>query len=147
MPLKLVLELEGIANSAVQLDCRLASDGKGLPVGGERMVRNGIVEEVVDFWFRHCGNGGVCDRSGSLLSLELWDMGYLYGILRLEALVEEALRNTVRGDSRYRAVHGGVDKAGFCVGPTNGTYPLCCVMLTLITLKQKKSWCACLLRD
>ena len=76
MPLELVLELKGVANPAIQLDRRVPSDGEGLPISREGVVRNGIVEEVMNFWLWHCGGGGVCDRSGSLLSLKFVRYGY-----------------------------------------------------------------------
>ncbi len=51
--LELVLELEGIADLAVELNCRVSGDSKRLAVGRERVVRNGVVEEMVNFGSGH----------------------------------------------------------------------------------------------
>ena len=52
----------------VEFDIVVSSDCEGLLVGGEGMVCNGVVEEVMDFWTRHRERGG--DRRSSLLSQE-----------------------------------------------------------------------------
>ena len=53
VPFQLVLELEGIAHLPVELDGRVPSYGKGLVVRRERVVGNGVVEQVVDFGGSH----------------------------------------------------------------------------------------------
>ena len=53
MALKFVLESKLRARASVQLDIVVASHGHRLPVCGEGMVGDGVVEEVMDFWARH----------------------------------------------------------------------------------------------
>ena len=53
VPLQLVLDLEDIAYSAVEVDGGLARNSYQLTVRREGMVRNWVVEEVVDFWSCH----------------------------------------------------------------------------------------------
>lgn len=80
MAFELVLELEGVSNPAIQLDRRVASNGEGLPVGGEGVVRNGVVEEVVNFWLRHYGEwAGSAIGVALYYRLELCDMD-IWGI-------------------------------------------------------------------
>lgn len=57
MPLQLVLQPEGISSLAVQFDGRVSCDGQGRPVGGEGVVGDGVVEEVVDLWRSHLDVG------------------------------------------------------------------------------------------
>jgi hypothetical protein len=52
---QLILELISAASLLEQVDVVLAGYGKRLAVGGEGMVRNGMVEEVVDFGAGHDG--------------------------------------------------------------------------------------------
>jgi len=52
---KLVLQAELVALLRVELDIVGAGDGKGVAVGGERVVGNWSVEEVVDFGRGHVG--------------------------------------------------------------------------------------------
>ncbi len=57
--LELVLELEGGAGAAIELDGGVAGDGEGLVVGRERVVRDRVVEQVVHLGRRHLvGLGG-----------------------------------------------------------------------------------------
>lgn len=56
MSLELIAQLELVARPLIQVHCVLAGDGEGLPVGGEGVVGDGVVEEVVDF--RGCHGGG-----------------------------------------------------------------------------------------
>ena len=51
--LQLVLELEGIADLAIQLDGRIPGNRNGLAISGEGMVGDGVVEEMVDFGSSH----------------------------------------------------------------------------------------------
>lgn len=53
MALQLFLELEGIADLAIQLNIVVACDGQGLVVRGEGVVRNGVVEEMMNLWSGH----------------------------------------------------------------------------------------------
>ena len=66
MAFQFVLEVEFGPAFVVELDIVVSSDGQGLPVSGEGMVRDGMVEEMVDFWARHLAV--LCDRRSSLLS-------------------------------------------------------------------------------
>jgi hypothetical protein len=50
---QLVLQLELTAAALVELDVVVAGYGEGLAVGGEGVVRDGMVEEVVHFWRGH----------------------------------------------------------------------------------------------
>lgn len=54
MSLELVLELEGIADSAVELDLGVAGNSQGLAIGREGVVGDGVVEEMVDLGSSHC---------------------------------------------------------------------------------------------
>lgn len=54
MTLELILELEGIADSAVKLDLGIAGNGQGLAISRERVVGDGVVEEMVDLGSSHC---------------------------------------------------------------------------------------------
>jgi hypothetical protein len=53
MTLQFILELESIACSSVELNAGILGNRKGLPVGREGMISDGVVEEVVDFWGGH----------------------------------------------------------------------------------------------
>jgi hypothetical protein len=53
MSLKFVLKCEIVSRLAIQLDSDVASNCKCLAVGGEGMVGNGMMEQVVDFWTGH----------------------------------------------------------------------------------------------
>lgn len=53
VPRQLILQLVTTARLLEQVDIVLASDGERLAVGGEGMVRNGVVEEVVNFGASH----------------------------------------------------------------------------------------------
>lgn len=57
MPLQLVLQPEGIASLAIQLDGRISGDGQGRAVDGEGVVGDGVVEEVVDLGCSHLDVG------------------------------------------------------------------------------------------
>jgi hypothetical protein len=58
---QLVLELEPAALPRVQINIVVAGYGEGLAVGGEGMVRNRVVKEVVDFGGDHGCVGAVGD--------------------------------------------------------------------------------------
>jgi hypothetical protein len=58
---QLVLELETAALPCVQVDIVVTSYGEGLAVGGEGVVRNWVVKEVVDFGRNHGCVGAVGD--------------------------------------------------------------------------------------
>lgn len=47
--LELILELEGVANLAVEIDGRIAGNGQSLVVSGEGVIRDWTVEKVVNF--------------------------------------------------------------------------------------------------
>jgi len=53
VPRQLILQLKASARPRVQVDVVLAGDGERLAVGGEGVVRDGVVEEVVHFWGGH----------------------------------------------------------------------------------------------
>lgn len=62
-----ICQLESISSLAVQLNGRVAGNSQSCVVGRERVVGNGVVEQVVNFGSSHfCGDW--CDRSSSLLS-------------------------------------------------------------------------------
>lgn len=65
--LELILQLVGIADLAVKLNSGVASDGEDGMISRERVVGDGVVEEVVNFGSGH--GEGIGDRSSSLLSL------------------------------------------------------------------------------
>jgi hypothetical protein len=64
MSRKLVFELEASTGLGIEFDIGLFSNGQSAAIGGEGMVLDGAVEEVVDFGRSHCS-----DRSNSLLLL------------------------------------------------------------------------------
>lgn len=49
-----ILKLEATARLRIQVDIVLPSYSQRLTVGREGVVRNWVVEEVVDFWGGHC---------------------------------------------------------------------------------------------
>lgn len=51
--LQFILELEGIANSAVQVNRGVARNGQCLAIRRERVIRDRVVEQVMDFWSCH----------------------------------------------------------------------------------------------
>jgi hypothetical protein len=53
MSLKFILKCEIVSGLAIQLDINIASDCECLPVGGEGMVGNWMMEQVVDLWAGH----------------------------------------------------------------------------------------------
>lgn len=57
MTSQLILKLESLAASLVQVDIVLAGYSERLTVGGERMIRDRVVEKVVDFWGCHDDTG------------------------------------------------------------------------------------------
>ena len=64
MTSQFILKRKALAASLVQIDIVLAGYGKRLAVGGEGVIRDGMVEEVVDFRRRHsnvldCAIGGA----------------------------------------------------------------------------------------
>ena len=68
--LELVLQLEGIANLAIELDGGVSGNGQRLMVRREGMVSDGAVEKMVNFGSGHCEDEvGLRDRSSSLLPL------------------------------------------------------------------------------
>ena len=77
-----ILQLEATARLCVQVNIVLTSYSERLAVGGEGMVRNGVVEEVVDFGAGHGGEDGRRAVGDSLLLpvgvlgcklVELWE--------------------------------------------------------------------------
>lgn len=54
MALEFIFQDELGAGPFVEFDIAVSCDCEGLPVGGEGVVGNGMVEEVVDFWTGHC---------------------------------------------------------------------------------------------
>ena len=99
MALQLIFELERVRNPSIELDRGVSSNGEELPVGGEGMVRNRVVEEMVYFWSGHYGGS---DRSSSLLSQ--------FGNVR--GLRSGRVRSCVVEDGDLAWAVGGVD----CVG-------------------------------
>lgn len=65
MACQLILQLEFPTLSLVQVDVVFAGYGERLAVGGEGVVRDGVVEEVMDFWGGHFV--GRCAIGDSLL--------------------------------------------------------------------------------
>lgn len=53
MPLQLIFERESIPGASIKLDVGVSCNGQGLPVRGERVVCDGVVEELMNFWSRH----------------------------------------------------------------------------------------------
>lgn len=54
MPSEFILQFVSAAALLEQVDAVVASYGEGLAVGGEGMVCDGVVEEMVDFRASHC---------------------------------------------------------------------------------------------
>lgn len=82
MACQLILELVSAARLLEEVDVVLAGYSERLAVGGEGMVRNGVVEEVVDFGAGHGGGDGRRAVGDSLLLpvgvlgcklVELWE--------------------------------------------------------------------------
>jgi hypothetical protein len=65
--LQLIQELERIAAPAIELNGIVPGDGEGAVVGGEGVIRNWIVEKMMDLGLRHIGRFVVGNRSSSLL--------------------------------------------------------------------------------
>lgn len=53
MPNQLILKLEGTARFGIQFDIVVSSYCERLTVGGEGVVRDGMVKELLDFGGRH----------------------------------------------------------------------------------------------
>ncbi len=51
--LQLILQLERIADFTIQLEGRVLGHSERLAIGGEGVVGNGAVEEMVNFWGSH----------------------------------------------------------------------------------------------
>lgn len=58
MAFEFVFEGESLAGATVELDVVISSDGEGLTVGGEGVVGDWVVEELVDLWGCHDGKRG-----------------------------------------------------------------------------------------
>jgi hypothetical protein len=69
MSLELILKSKVASRPSVELDVDIPRNRKCLPVGGEGVVGDGVVEEVMNFRAGHCEFMGVCDRRSSLLPL------------------------------------------------------------------------------
>ena len=54
MPLELILKSEVVSRPSVELDVDIPRNRKCLPVGGEGVVGDWVVEEVVNFRTGHC---------------------------------------------------------------------------------------------
>jgi hypothetical protein len=54
MASQFILKLEPAALSRIQVNIVLARNSQRLAIGGKRVVRNWVVEEVVDFGSGHC---------------------------------------------------------------------------------------------
>ena len=67
MAFELILQCEFVAGAGVELDVVVSCYGLVFAVCGEGVVRNWVVEEVVDFGWGH-GRWEEADRSSSLLS-------------------------------------------------------------------------------
>ena len=52
--LQLIQQLERVARPAIELDVVVSGDSKGGMVGRERVVGDGIVEEMVNLGIGHC---------------------------------------------------------------------------------------------
>jgi len=80
---ELILELVSAARLLEEVDVVLSGYSERLAVGGEGMVRNGMVEEVVDFGAGHDGYEGRRAIGDSLLlpidvlGCKLWSFGRL----------------------------------------------------------------------
>ena len=68
MSLEFILKSEVASRPSVELDIDIPRNRKCLPIGGEGVVGDWVVEEVVNLRAGHCGFYGVCDRRSSLLS-------------------------------------------------------------------------------
>jgi hypothetical protein len=75
VPRQLILELVPAARLLEEVDVVLAGYGERLAVGREGVVRNGMVEEVVDFGAGHDGGSVcvcVCNRRLSTTAIGGW---------------------------------------------------------------------------
>lgn len=77
MATKLILKFDFLARQAVQLYVVVSSYGKRSVVAREGVIRNRVVEEVVNFGRRHIDYVGFClerkQRRSSLLLLGQYD--------------------------------------------------------------------------
>jgi hypothetical protein len=71
MAFQLVLELECVSGSSVQLDTTISCDRQRLSVSRKGMICDWMMEQMVNFRGRHSRTLLLCDRSSSLLSLGL----------------------------------------------------------------------------
>lgn len=53
VPFELILKSEFGAGPSVKLDVVVPSDGERLPVGGERVVGDWVMKEMMNFWTCH----------------------------------------------------------------------------------------------
>jgi hypothetical protein len=53
---ELIFELESVARSAIELDAALPCNGQCLFIGRERVIRNWVVEELMNLGRCHLGN-------------------------------------------------------------------------------------------
>ena len=67
MTLELILQFEAVARPAVELDDVVSGHSEGLPVCGERVICDWVVEEVMNFRSGHLVAERY-DRRSSLLS-------------------------------------------------------------------------------
>jgi hypothetical protein len=71
MSFELVLELKCVSGSPIKLDAAISCHCQCLSISGKGMVRDWMVEQMVNFWGCHSVALLLCDRSSSLLSLGL----------------------------------------------------------------------------
>jgi hypothetical protein len=53
MSLEFVLKCEVASRPVIELDINVSSNCEGLPVGGEGVIGDRVMEKVVDFWTGH----------------------------------------------------------------------------------------------
>jgi hypothetical protein len=53
MAFQLVFQLERIARLAIELYAAIPRNGQSLSIGGERMIRNWMVKQVMNLWSSH----------------------------------------------------------------------------------------------
>ncbi len=53
MSFEFILKCKLVTRPVVELDVVVSGDCECLPVGGERMVSDGMVEQMMDFWASH----------------------------------------------------------------------------------------------
>jgi hypothetical protein len=68
MSLEFILKCEVASRPSVELDVGISCNCECLPVGGEGVVGDWVVEEMVNFRIGHC-EFMICDRRSSLLPL------------------------------------------------------------------------------